>query len=446
RYQSASDLRADLKRITRASASVVGPTARSSHPVSRATLDQMRSPRRVAVLASLAGVLVVAAIAVAAWTLMPHARRASGRSIADLQIVPVTSTGHADRPVISSDGRYVAYIERGVAGDSLWIRDISTSASAKIVTTEPGAPLIAATFTPDGRYVTFSRMPRSSWGLARVPFLGGSAVRLFSGDVGSAVGWSGDGRHMAFVRSPDSGMTELVVAEADGQGARTLAARQQRQQFLSVRNGPFPLAYPPSWAPDGRTIAAAAQATSDRNEVALVDASNGTTRSVAVDGQAQGVAWLDNDALLLSARIAPSILSQIWSVDRSTGHLSRLTNDLSEYIGVSTSASRHVLATARRQRRAALWSSEGAGGAGKEFAVIDEPFTRTRAWAGKQVLFSTGDTGELSIVRFDLDTNTSQRIVNSHDPSAVSATSDGRTIVFAGLSGGLWRADGDGQN
>ena len=121
-------------------------------------------------------------------------------SIQDLQITQLTTSGNADRPAMSPDGKYVAYVQHDGNNDSLWIRQTATPSNVQIVPAEPGVALLGATVTPDGGYVDFVRSQRRlNVELWRVPFLGGTPKRIVD-DIGSLVAWSTDGRRMAFVR------------------------------------------------------------------------------------------------------------------------------------------------------------------------------------------------------------------------------------------------------
>ena len=121
-------------------------------------------------------------------------------SILDLQVTQLTTSGNADRPAMSPDGKYVAYVQHDGNNDSLWIRQTATPSNVQIVPAEPGVALLGATVTADGGYVDFVRSERRlNVELWRVPFLGGTPKRIVD-NIGSLVAWSTDGRRMAFVR------------------------------------------------------------------------------------------------------------------------------------------------------------------------------------------------------------------------------------------------------
>ena len=120
-----------------------------------------------------------------------------------------------------------------VPADSVWIRQIATSSNVRLVAPEPGVTILGLTLTPDGNYVDYIRGPGRS-ALWRVPSFGGTPKHLLD-DVWTPIGWSPDGRQMAFVRSDSGrGSSELVVAEADGGNAHVLTARQLPARFDSL--------------------------------------------------------------------------------------------------------------------------------------------------------------------------------------------------------------------
>src|SRR5207244_12348855 len=142
--------------------------------------------------------------------------------------------------------------------------------------------------------------------LWRVPFLGAPPRKLID-KVSSAVGWSPDGRHMAFIRQQTRiGVTELVVADEDGRGERTLATRRLPLQFLSIANGPVPPSSAPAWTPDGRAIAGCGSSGAN-SDIVVVDATTGATRIVHIAGGTVramlAVVWMDGDSLIGNGRL-----------------------------------------------------------------------------------------------------------------------------------------------
>jgi hypothetical protein len=118
--------------------------------------------------------VVVAGLAWLLWRVPPSApseQAARLPAIADLQITQLTTNGTADRPTISSDGRYVVFVSHDADGDGLWLRQTSTTSNVQIVAPQPGVALFGATFTPDATSIDFVRQAAGGpWEVWRVPF------------------------------------------------------------------------------------------------------------------------------------------------------------------------------------------------------------------------------------------------------------------------------------
>lgn len=494
RYQTASDLRADLKRLKReidsrqaVPASAGPPTAMreseasASQSVSQQSLsatsavgvssiahEHANPPSDAQVVASIArrhlkgAVLAVAAIVVAVgiggytlWrgTRLPAEPDAKPPSIADLQIRPLTTTGNAERPAIAPDGKYVAYVQRGDDGASVWIRQTATASASPvpIVAAQPGVTIAGLTVSPDGSFVDYVRIERGTYALWRVPFLGGTPRRLID-NAATPVGWSPDGRQIAFVRvdiETTSSVMSLVVADADGSHERVLKTRQLPSMFLSALNNGVFGAFPggPDWSPDGRAIGLLGSATQPRfqRQVVVVDVASGSDRVISLPdtGPVYGLGWLSPDSLVLNQSVDAPGPSQLWRVTYPEGRLSRLTNDLAMYVGLSLTANRDSLVTAQYATKAAIWLGDASGDKGQELISL----SGTRgivSWAADRLLYQAPDSGKMSIMGVTPGRGNPEQVVA--DAAFASATSDGRTIVFLQTGGGLWKADAEGRN
>src|SRR5439155_25033819 len=155
----------------------------------------------------------------------------------------------------------------------------------------------------------------------------------------------------------------------------------------------------------------------------------------------------DGDWWVVTARLGDAtMLRQLWRVASADGRPSRLTNDLSDYDGVSLSTAGDMLATTRVVQRASIWIGDGDARSGAEVASTDDHWPRDVVWAGTRLLYRTAVSGEMALAAVDPRSGMSDRIpVNvGNSRGSVAVTSDGQTVVFGG-SDGLWRAAIDGR-
>ncbi len=461
RYQAAADLRTDLKRlkreIDRADLSSGLPGLMDPAYSTDAQPPASSDAQMVAALVKRhrGGLAVVAAVAALAlawgtyvlmqrWKQSPTASRVS---IADLQIQQLTTSGDAMRPAISPDGKYLAYVQQSndATRTSLWIRQVATGSNVQIV--PPPAGQGGVTVTPDGSFVDFLRggVTRALW---RVPLLGGSETKLID-KIDSPVGWSPDGQQMAFVRDDAShGSSVLVVADADGSHERMRATRREPASFDSLTLVERP-SVRPAWSPDG-TVIAVPGSIHDRvlRQIVFVNAATGSEQAVSIQGGVPyGLEWLDRGSLVLNQAAEPRAPTQLWRLSYPDGAVTRVTNDLSSYTGISVSADRGSLVTVRTERRIEIQVSDAMGANAVRVAppVLSSGTTDYVAWAGDRLLFSSSPGGHRAISSVLPGGGAPQGIVSRGD--LPTATSDGRTIVFVSDEtgrAGLWKANTGG--
>ncbi|HYN09625.1 MAG TPA: protein kinase [Vicinamibacterales bacterium] len=451
RYQDARDLRNDLEDLK----ALLDSGELTSVPTAGRTMVVRNRSRKLAVAA---GALLLGAAALVVWTLSHDATpaapqpRSTGLSLADFQVTQLTTSGTAERPTISPDGRYVAYVQHDANDYSLWLRQTTTTSNVQIVPPQPGVTLLGATFTPDGTSIDFVRRatgaPAEVW---RVPFLGGTP-RLFVADVASPISWAPDGRHIAYLRTRFNPTlsSQLMVAAADGGQERQLASDVPAEPWISLE-APWRPSFAPAWSPDGRLIAVAASTLSGGGRVIFVDSENGSASAVAVpSGIRWGLSWLNGESLVLNQ---PSQLvgpNQLFRLPYPAGPLARLTNDPNDYVGASLSGDGSWLVTARRDVRMDVWVGDGGGATGTE-VVRRAPIRGERladvAWSGHQLLYGTVVSGRPAILRVTPGQDTSEEVVL--DALTPGVTSDGRTIVFVSSSTDsfldLWTAEANGR-
>ena len=282
----------------------------------------------------------------------------------------------------------------------MWIRQVGSSGNVQIFAPPVGARIPAVTVTPDGNSVDFVRREaggraRSLW---RVPFLGGAAQKLVD-DTDSAVGWSPDGRQLAFIRANlvNAGHSDLILGQWPGSSTRSIATRVAPAGFATL---PMSFTNRPAWSDDRKLIAVGAFDDSSSGQLLVVDAVTAAVRVLAT-GKLFPVelVWGGSSSLVVSAKETEDKPFQLFRVAYPNGDILRLTNGLDNYVGVSVTADHNSLVSARRELRAVSGSSTKMASVPGSLHVKPVPPLGSEGWHGSiragsctRPMLLTGDT------------------------------------------------------
>ena len=342
RYQSAAELRVDLKRL------IQGAGVSTARP--------QRSRRTVLIGAALA--IVLAAAAAARWLVTSQRQDAFER----YTVVQATNTGTAVFSAISPDGKFIVNVQRPEEGgqESLRLRNIATGSDTQIA---PPAPVAygSVAFSPDGNYV-YSRLldqiDKGIYKLYRHPVLGGPP-QLVLKDVDSNISFSPSGDHITFARanSPTLGAMSILVAGANGSGERVLLSEPIASAYTST----------PAWSPDGKLIAYTESYTKDvlgRLSVFDLDSQQKRVVIAANDVVVSNPHWSPDQRTLLvlyTRRSAGLTRRQIGAVSYPSGAFRTITTDINDYVDLRLSSDGRSLATVLSKRTATIDVLPGTG-------------------------------------------------------------------------------------
>ena len=454
RYQSAAEMRADLKRVQRdtssariamESGSSAGFVATDSGRISSAQIAsaQMQAPPAKKgfpkfVIAAVAVVLLAAAFV--GYKLLNRTHRLN---LQNTQIEKLTESGKAEMVAISPDGRYVVYVLRDGEQQSLWMRHVATKSDVQVL-----APDIVdfkgVAFSPDGNFIYYVRSDKATQNysyLYQMPVLGGNPRQLIR-DIDAPVGFSPDGSQIVFLRGlPDAAAIEVRIASADGGGERLLARLPIHAIYM----------FGASWSPDGKTIALSGlQSGKEQNFVLdLIRVGDGSVTTLYSSPTFLGrPVWLpDSDSLLVAIGLPKENRAQLWQIPTPKGEPLRFTNDLSDY-GPFLDLTRDgkMLAAINETQISNIWlAPEGKTALARQItsagvadiAVAPGPSGKLLVRQGSELDLISADGGQRTVV-----------MPGARAYSTMSNCGD-RYIIFDSYTGTkteLWRTDADGSN
>ena len=490
RYQVASEMRADLKRLKRetesrhgisASSGTVPVAQESSSPVApppspasdsssyesavRAGSGLGVQPQSGAAHASgssvviaaskqhkgaLLGGIVVAFLLIAGagygvYSLL--ANRTVTIPFKSFDATQVTNSGRALLAAISPDGKYVVSVVNDNGKQSLWLRNVPSGSNTQVLEPDPFA-IRGPTFSPDGSFIFYRKATDATqfaFRVYRMPVLGGTPQALVN-DVDVGPTFSPDGKRMAYLRGndPEPGKYRLLSSNLDGSD----------EKILQI--APLPQPDNLSWSPDGKRIAfisysqGNAQGQINTFEIA---SSKDTSLTSFPDRVFTDLAWTpDGRGLLVNYRSSGSTNQQIGFVSYPGGQFQSLTNDTHGYRRLSLSADGKAMVSIQQQETDSV-SLQPATGNGAPAAVPGLPnqaVVQSVGWdTHGDLLVTTRD----SILRMSADGSRQATLLSDPSERILSSSVCGRggPIIFSAyLRGGrtatnIWRVDADGS-
>ncbi len=485
RYQHASDMRADLKRLRRESesgrsardisvssdsrdfpGSTSSSTIRAARDSSSAAAPLSDSAARATQQSGSSAVVeaaqqhkgILAGVAVVVLLLVAGAGygiysflhgRTTAAPFQNFGISQITKNGKSALAAISPDGKYILSEVSEAGKTSLWLRHVPTNSDTQVI-----APADAIYknlgFSPDGNYIYFRKSEsgvQDYWNLLRAPVLGGTPQVLVK-DIDDGPTFSPDSKRIAFLRvnDPEVGKYQVLVANADGTAEKMLASGP-------ASSFPSNLA----WSPNGQQIAALTLQVGDQlSVIGLYDVASGKQEKAAsfASKLLSTQAWLPDGSGLLELYQDQSTgfsRDQIGLVSLPSGQFSALTKDTNDYITLTISADGKTVASVQQRtlRNFYVFPATGTGSSLPSVSLPEDKDFTDFAWAPSGGFFLSEDN---NLVRVSPDGSDKTIVISDVSTSGIDLCADGRTLVFSWVGQGgkngfkIWRADADGSN
>ena len=480
RYHLAKEMAIDLKNLRRelelnaemersvqpqaanrssgiASQSDIGGNVTATGPIDRArstaTDTSTSNENRYGILSKILAGIAALAFVIAAVVFINQwiADKRPAESAANMRVTRLTTTGAADKAAISPDGKYIVHVAVQNGQQSLRVRQVNTSSDVEVV---PPSDIRyeKLIFSSDGDFVYYVATDRNSLtpNLFSIPTLGGTGRKLIS-NVTRGVTLSRDGQKIAFIRNiADIGEDVVFVADATGNNEQRVAARKLPNFFKSL-----------SWSPKNNSLVCGAGSFVPAYNNYLVEISLDDSKEKQLGDntwRSMGeIEWLHDSTGLIftgSDQNSPAGDSQqLWHLSYPEGQLRRITNDLSNYQGISITSDSTSLVTLQSTASSNLWLITTSNWNQPQQITtgsrLDGRDGLSYMTAGK-VVYSSNVSGNMDLWVMNADgSNQRQLTTEAGNNSQPVVTRDGRYITFVSDRSGtsnVWRLDADGTN
>jgi serine/threonine protein kinase/Tol biopolymer transport system component len=423
RYQSAAELRADLKRLRRDTSS--GKVA----AVAPAPSTARGKSRWIWIAAATAGILILA-------TLSSLLRRSPPvqNPLSSAQFARLTDfEGIETNPAISMDGKFVAFISDRSGTFDIWLTQANGGTPANLTQGRLGdmrGPLRAIGFSGDGSEVWIGGIEGRR--LRLLPLMGG-APHNFLDERAAEVTWSPDGTRLVYHTWEPGDPT--FVAEHNGANARQI-----------VKNEPGLHNHYPVWSKDGRSIyVIRGRPATHEMDLWRISPDGGEPEQLThLNTDIAYPAPIDERTILFVAHDENGAGPWLWAFDAQTHTSHRASFGLEQYTAVVATEDGRRLAASVVNAQVNLWSVPITSRTVEEQSVEAFPLSTVRAqsprFAGGSLFYLSSRDGADGLWSYR-DGQALEIWKGSEgalqSPPAVSA--DGNTVAFALRRGGKWQ-------
>ncbi len=373
RYQHASEMRADLKRLKRETESGRGVSPSSSDGSAPPVRDLagvgnssgVSTPTRTGescvlvspdrkhslLVASVLGVVLSVGTAYGAYRFFKPTR--ADFDLRNINIRQLTEHGQVvGFAGISPDGRLVAYGRR--EGErSLRVKQVATGSEVIVVPPQSGQFGSGATFTPDGNYLYYTHTDptnASNINLYSVPSLGGVPKQVVS-DVASTAAFSPDGKRIAYRRFiRERAEDQILLANADGSDERVI--------YRNTIRGGDGLFTGLSWSADDLIAVGGFEIAKNQiSSIRIFTPEGKLIKDLPLHSLVLAVAWVPDASglLIVAGEKSTGIRWQLWFQPYPSGKLFKVSNDLSLYDSLSVTGDGKSFVTTQERPAATIY-------------------------------------------------------------------------------------------
>ena len=446
RYQSAADLRSELKRLKRDTSSGRSEAGASSPPAAGVAREALQEPASDSVLianvirrhkkAAIASVALVVALVALAWFLLRRPPKPSAE-LTQKRLTFNSSENAVQSAAISPDGKYLAYSDPA----GIHVKLLSTG-EERLIPRPAGVPAgaywdVDAWFPDDTDVLADANEPGGHKSMWTVSLLGQSPRELREGASGFEV--SPDGTQIAFSPRGTSGdVREIWVMGSQGDNPQKVLALGENEWLYAF-----------DWAPDGQHLGyIREQRTPERYPTSIETSDLKGNRTVVLSELVLGLrdlCWLPDGRIVYSRQeFVRSSDDNLWQIGIDThtgapnGKPTRITQWAGSYLqGMSASANGKLLVLLKETYQGQVYLGELAAGGTRisppRRLTNDEAYDGPTAWTpdSKAVLFLSNRNGPWGIFKQGISQETAEPVVTGpQDVWLPRLSPDGAWILY----------------
>ncbi|HEY4644604.1 MAG TPA: hypothetical protein VIH68_07775, partial [Bacteroidota bacterium] len=412
RYQTATDMLIDLRRLKKETSKVsrayTVPRDSSREPVTAPAEESAVAtgpaaaprPARLMGLALTAktlwiaagGIAVIAAIALI-FILKPKGTPELNPEMT-FRVLQIPFT-QANYPGLSPDGNWLAF--PAADANNKW--DVyfmnSSGGEPRRITNDSSLYISQTDVSPDGSQISYERLNLQAQTIEAyvVSSLGGLSKKI--ADAGLVSRWRPDGQRIGYVKGPagrmrsESGHMEFWSVKTDGSDPRL-----EFVDTVSVR-GRFSF----SWSPEGTSVAWIKSFPGGFQEVFVHDLETGDERQLTDDRKnVDEVCWTRQNEIIFSSNRSGN--TNLWLVPADGGQTVQLTKGSGPDIGMKISADGKKLLYLQQQEIGHVWVANTDGSKVQQVTFDDRRISEPAfSPDGKQIVFSMYDPDPLKVTR-----------------------------------------------
>jgi len=428
RYQTAAELRADLKRLKRDTESGISVKSLAAQPVRR----NWAWPSML-LLAVLAAVAAVAYF----WRRPEIIPPAEWQQITDFP-------DSAVQPSLSPDGHVLAFIrgpETFLTSGQIYLKFLPDGDPVQL--THDDWNKLAPRFSPDGSRVAYTVLNGLNWITYELPITGGEPKLLLPNAEGLT--WI-DNLHLLFSEVRDGIHMGVVTAGP-------MRSDQRDVYFPASKMGMAHFSYP---SPDRKRVVIAEMNNFEWLPCRLLplDGSSAGT-PIGPPGACSSAAWSSDGKWIYLNSDNGGLAEHIWRVKFPRGSPEQITQGLTGEEGIALAPDGKSLITSVGRAEGTVWfhdqngdrqiSGEGYADSPRLTADGNTLFYLQRDLS-KQAGAGQGAPAEdrLDLIRVDLRTAARDEILNARNLGAVSVSGNGNEVAYSARADGnryhIWRA------